>query len=294
MIEYDLQEEQIKEYFATAQERYSIMLRRRDGSPKPWSDDQVFRNWRFCNVFREDDKVTEWIRKNVREPLQNNPKVITAMAACRIFNRIATLERLDKAHLFIDWNAAECRRVMAGVTPVVGAAYVVKTPDGMDKLNGCIEMVDAFQRDAANVLTHLASHQRGPLSLEQVWTILQRFPCIGPFMAYEIVSDLRHTYLLKDAWDVCRWACPGPGAARGLSWIHARNMTAVPYGGKKASAAAIKAMRILLLHSTAKSLWPADWPRWEMREVEHWLCEYAKYAKVKHLRKTMKVRYQGA
>jgi len=293
MLEYELHDDQIEEYFATARERYYILRRRRAGRSKPWTDDRVFKDWRFCNVFREDDKVTVWIRENVREPLRNNPKVITAMAACRIFNRIETLEKLKKAGLFERWDATTAKLAMIGVRPVVGAAYVVKTPDGMDKLDGCIEMVNAFNRDAANVLTHKATHQAGPLTLEQTWELLKRFPCIGPFMAYEIVSDLRHTYLLENAPDTNTWANPGPGCCRGLSWLTAKNLTAINYGPKKAAAAAIRAMQKLLVLSRYNKLWPNDWPQWEMREVEHWLCEYAKYVKVKHKRQMMKVRYEG-
>ena len=29
-----------------------------------WTLDPIFLEWRFCNVRREDDRVTEWIRLN--------------------------------------------------------------------------------------------------------------------------------------------------------------------------------------------------------------------------------------
>ena len=37
--------------------------------------------------------------------------------------------------------------------------------------------------------------------------------------------------------------------------------------------------QMTLLHDLAANAghWPPNWKRWEMREVEHWLCEYAKY-----------------
>ena len=292
MLEYEMKEEQIEEYFASARERYSIMLRRRGKDDKPWTEDPVFQNWRFCNVFREDDKVTEWIRLNVREPLVGSPQIITAMAACRIFNRLSTLEKLKKADLFFDWDGEYAREILLDVRPIVGAAYVVKTPDGKNKLDGCIEMITAFDRDAIDVFTRLGAGA-DPLTLEAAWEAIQMFPCIGRFMAYEIVSDLRHTHVLEDAPDVNTWACPGPGCCRGLSYLVAQDLTTVPYGGKVKRDAAIRAMQLLLLHSRVPGLWPVGWPRWEMREVEHWLCEYAKYAKVAHLGQTMKVKFEG-
>lgn len=288
---YQLIDNQIDRFFSTARERYRIHLAKDViEQQKPWTNDPVFAAWRFCNVFREDDKVTKWIRDHVRNPLRNDPRVITAMAACRIYNRIETLEILHKAGCFWGWDSAKAREAMKGVRPIVGAAYVVKTPDYHDKLDGTLLMVDAIHRDALDVFTRL--HAGGRLTLEKAWEALQRFPCIGQFMAYEIVSDLRHTYVLQDATDITTWACPGPGACRGLSWLVSEDLETIRYGGARNRRAAIDAMQRLLVLSRHECLWPGNWPRWEMREVEHWLCEFAKYVKVKYLGARMKRRYE--
>jgi hypothetical protein len=109
-------------------------------------------------------------------------------------------------------------------------------------------------------------------------------------MAYEITSDLRWTYLLENAPDITMWAAPGPGACLGLSKLTAQEMS---YGAARDRIAAIEAMQRLVVLSTAEELWPQHWPKWEMREVEHWLCEYAKYYRVKYEGKRMKRRYNG-
>ena len=41
----------------------------------------------------------------------------------------------------------------------------------------------------------------------------------------------------------------------------------------------LELMRELL--AVAPSYWPADFAPWEMREVEHWCCEYDKYRRAK-------------
>ena len=41
----------------------------------------------------------------------------------------------------------------------------------------------------------------------------------GGFHSYEIVTDLRHTYLLENASDINLWANIGPGCRRGLARI---------------------------------------------------------------------------
>ena len=46
-------------------ERMAVLTNRMAfDNPKPWSDDPIFQSTYFCNVRREDDKVTRWIRMN--------------------------------------------------------------------------------------------------------------------------------------------------------------------------------------------------------------------------------------
>jgi len=283
MPTYELKDDRVAEYFAAARERYEILLRRRNGDPKPWTDDPIFREWYFCNVFREDDKVTTWIREKVRTPLHDSPSVMWAMALCRLINKVETLEILRKARVFETklFDGIRTAEALRGVKPIVGAAYVVKTPDGMDKLSGVISMAHAVSRDHQDIITRL----EGQTTLQQMWQIVQRFPCFGSFMAYEVTSDLRWTYLLENAPDITTWAAPGPGACLGLSKLTAQK---VRYGTRRDRIAAIEAMQRLVVLSRVEELWPKKWPRWEMREAEHWLCEYAKYVKVKREGKRMK------
>ena len=39
-------------------ERWSILKKREAGQSKPWTEDKVLQSEYFCNVNREDDKVT--------------------------------------------------------------------------------------------------------------------------------------------------------------------------------------------------------------------------------------------
>jgi hypothetical protein len=49
-------------YFALARERESIRRGRLAGALPPWTHDPIFRQWRFCNVHRENDRTTIWFR----------------------------------------------------------------------------------------------------------------------------------------------------------------------------------------------------------------------------------------
>ncbi|MGD9210727.1 MAG: putative DNA base hypermodification protein [Desulfobacteraceae bacterium] len=289
---HELGKSNVVEYFASARERYEIYLKKEIcKSPKPWTEDPVFLSWRFCNVFREDDKVTSWIRENVRKPYLSDPNVFICMVICRLFNKISTLSCLKSNGLFKKWNSMIAKTVLKGVKPVVGAAYVVRSPDGMSKLDGILKMIDLIAKDTYHLCVRI---EPGETTLESVWLELCKYPCIGRFIAYEIISDLRWTSFLDQAPDIMTWANAGPGACRGLSWLVNNDYSAVPYSASTAvQTKIIDTLRTLLEYSQNTDFWPKKFPKWEMRDVEHWLCEYAKYARVKHLGERMKRKYDG-
>ncbi len=262
----------VEQFFDFARERYKIYLLRLARQPAPWTDDPVLREWSFCNIFREDDKTTRWFRKHVRDPLDRGKgEVFLATVAFRWFNRIETAERIRD--LFADWDTNEVRRRLAFVKPVVTGAYIIKTPNGKNKLEGvlwCIEQVKA-------ALPKVADDIQVVETLEEAHKILCELPYLGNFMAYEIVTDLRHTIYLETAKDIMSWACPGPGCARGLGWVTDDDPETYRYSSKADEEQMLGLMRELLLCSTFEFNWHPDWPRWEMREVEHTLCEYDKY-----------------
>lgn len=250
------------EFFAYAAERYRVKLRRDAGQPYPWTTDSVLTDFRFCNVFREDDKTTVWFRENVRELLRDYPdRALFATLAFRWFNRIEVGE-LIKDQLLGEWSSDEVRSRLRYTRPVVTGAYMIRTPAGMDKLDGVLWYIDnaigANREDFNNVLQ--------TTTLEQAWRALQPIAGMGPFLAYEVVSDMRYTCLLEQAPDIMTWANPGPGAVRGLTWV---------WGKKVMPTMQLDAMRDLL-HRSLRS-WPKEWPRWDMRTVEHTLCEFDKY-----------------
>lgn len=275
MTPLTLHEQHIEHFFATAVERYQIKLLRESNKPGPWTDDPHFQTWRFCNVHREDDKTTVWFRENVRDHL-DGLAALEAVVIFRWFNRIETGERI-KDLLLEGWDTEEARRRLTGVSPVVTGAYIIKTYDAMTKLEGILKAIQGAMPRLAVMASDL-NHTERP-TLQSVWKELCEIDYLGGFMAYEIVSDLRWTPLLNRAPDIMTWANPGPGCARGLGWLSSAGATrdvrpSVNNRGQKA--AMLEAMQCLLSFAQDDHFWPVEYRKWEMREVEHWCCEYDK------------------
>jgi hypothetical protein len=302
------------EFWAFARERHSIYLRRAAGDPPPWTDDPVLRTYRFCNIFRELDATTAWFRRYVRDPLKHQPEVLLATVLFRWFNRISSGEALFcqmdiAAGGGTAFEAYLARRDPAdliaalrqsGSPPYVTGSYIVLGKRGMPKMEGVVAAFHDFAqglwpmpedvgctnwRGIAEAL--LENRDEAPYTLEGVWRTLCQVPYLGPFMSYEVVTDLRYTALLDRAPDVMSWANPGPGALRGAALILGKGgrkeCPSTPgkfYFPKATYPEAKEVMDVLLAESKDPNNWPSEWPAWEMREVEHTLCETLKYTKV--------------
>ena len=72
-------------------EREAIRARRERGDGFPWTDDPILHDYRFCNVHREDDKETRWLKENWREPHARDANLWHAMLVARFVNWHETL-----------------------------------------------------------------------------------------------------------------------------------------------------------------------------------------------------------
>lgn len=236
--------------------------------------------------------------------------------------------RLPPQEIMKIWRGAI--KTYCGSGPYVTGAFMVKTPLRMPKLDGVLWMIEQFATLKKPWLADGGFYEEnnwreyaqwlienpGIFALQDVWSWLKQFPYIGDFQAYEIVTDLRHTALLDRAPDINTWASAGPGARKGLEYI---------YGKCGNRAWQIEKMREMLEMSRDDRYWPQpspegvslraltgasvpvytdktlirvctveDWPAWELREVEMWLCETAKYLRVKQGGHRPKQRYRYA
>lgn len=266
--------DQLATFVYWIKERHAVHLKRTAGKPKPWSDDPVMQSVFFTNPYRENDKVTIWFREHIREPLRNKPEVFFATVAFRRFNSIPTGEVILKHKLHLKWDAALAAKVIKEAIvdkgqPYLSGAYIITGRPGENKLQ-------YLSKINQEIYDNRKQHVK---ALEQFSTLreghkyLLGFPNVGTFIAYEWITDLRHTYLFDKAEDINTWFAFGPGAERGMSrLLYAKPDKALP-GNRLALA------RKLLTHVQKKL---PKLPTLEMREIEHSLCEFDKYMRVKN------------
>src|SRR6266436_8185166 len=75
-------------------ERESLRVRKERGDPPPWTEDQVLQEWSFCCPRREDDKVTRWIAKYIRQRFADHPNLWIMLAIGLLINCPPSLAEL--------------------------------------------------------------------------------------------------------------------------------------------------------------------------------------------------------
>jgi hypothetical protein len=195
------------------QERDAVRKKKEMGMSKPWSNDMVFRTTYFCNVRREDDRVTRFIRK-MYSPYVGHSLFTHNIILSRFLNWPDTLDHIDYQP---GWdppyvNARLKERKLLG--KVWGNAYVVSTCGRqMDKIDYLTEIV---MPSIGEVL--LDFHHD---TLWEAATALQFIEGISTFMAGQVIADLKNTpgHPLQEAPDWWDFALPGPGSVRGMDWV---------------------------------------------------------------------------
>lgn len=249
-------------------ERHSIYLNRKAGKPKPWSDDPIFQQYKFTNVFRQLDRGTVWLTDNFIAPHWNDPLDLIVFNCCwyRFFNWTGTGERLGWQ---TSWRASDWARKLRSARrrgeQVFTGAHIVWGPKGQDKVGGVLSNCTAAWKARHDIVNSTRFYR----TLEGTFEELKKVQGCGDFIAYEIVTDLRHTRLLNKARDINRWANVGPGALRGLRRLDPT--TKASHG--------LHDMRALLQESVYAL--PEHVPQLELRDIEHSLCEFDKYCRVK-------------
>lgn len=261
----------LRRFLATMHERELIRIKRERGDPWPWTRDPIFLQWRFCNTNREDDRVTRWIEKCWRTPYASHENLWFAMAVARQINLPATLEEIGFP---TEWNPRKVLRILekrkARGETIFSGAYILGggNPGGVSKIRYTV----------MGILNPLWKNGKKEgfdrcfpfSSLEEAHSWFGKQWGFGKFLAYEVVTDLRHTRYLSKAPDIYTWANLGPGATRGLNFLYERDAMG-SHPQQQLLEELLEVQKWVVQNRNPEIL-----PHIESRTIEHWLCEFFK------------------
>jgi len=271
---FDLEPATIRDLFYWINERHLIWCRRRDGVPPPWTKDEILQTWKFTNVFRELDRGTIALRKMI--PDAPDELVLFNIVWYRMLNWVEHAEDPGFVYALPALTERLREKKRAG-EKLFTSAHMTVGRTGEDKIETMIRSFEDIWLCKEDLCDDLL--QEG--TLENAFRSVQQFYGIGPFIAYEIACDLRF-HLLQEAPDILTWANIGPGCKRGLQRL-----------GMPVHLDSLKELWERAPHELRPHLFPhypgegrlinvpTRYPPFELREIEHSLCEFDKYMRVK-------------
>lgn len=245
-------------------EREQVRIAKESGKPKPWTKDPILQNFKFCNVHREDDYVTRWFALNWRGPKYwDEPNFIASIMLGRTINWPNTLEVLGFPHVWEPHKViATLDKIAAAGNKVWTGAYMITAgPTGVRKSVWVVGNAEHYFKNPPKL---------DPTSIQKSWELIvhSNYPCVGPFMAGQIIADLKQTPHLAQAEDWWDWAALGPGSNRGLNRLHDR-----PLNTHLPQKVGVQEMRAVRAELELDDIC--------LQDVQNCLCEIDKYERVR-------------
>ena len=255
------------------------------------TDDPILHQYRFCNIRRQDDRVTRWLTHHISEPFATHRNLAMMLAIARQFNWPPTVQHLMDTGAWPTDHTFDPAQMTRALEPYQAAGNKVTTGSFMVRaessktapwyswskvrylseivLGRVWEKYDKFE----GVLDGGPLHQP---TLQEAWTFLTQpwFIGYGPFVAGQLVTDLRWTRYLSQAPDIQTWTALGPGSRKGLNRLHGRSPDA-PLSQAQGLDEMLR-IREAILKPGVLAPWVGDI---DLSDIQNCLCEYSKYDK---------------
>lgn len=209
-------------YWHFAAERQSVFYKRLSGQTAPWTNDSILSTYKFCNVFRITDRVSQYLVNDVIYNSNEYSPVDTLFRTIvfRFFSNPETWEAIeqefgglstsnyspDQLKDLLDARRESGKKLYTG-------AFILCANRAFGpniKHYNHAALFSMLVKDDSKILRALLAAD----SLESVYRQLLALPLIGKFMAYQIAIDLNYSPHIN--FSESDFVAAGPGAARGI------------------------------------------------------------------------------
>ena len=208
-------------YWYFAWERQNIFWKKLNGEEAPWTDDNILQQYKFCNSYRVNDRVSQYLLKNViyNGNIYEDEDMLFRIILFKLFNKEATWELLVnefgnitlKEFNFEIYSKVLNEATLKGVK-IYNDAYI-----------SCANKAFGYDRKHDNHLALLnkmfnedkiASKIKACKTMKEAFDIIKSYPLIGNFMAYQLVTDINYSEVVD--WREDEFTVAGPGSLRGI------------------------------------------------------------------------------
>ena len=207
-------------YWRFACERQNIFFKRINGEMYPWTDDDILLKYKFTNVYRATDRVSQYLIKNVIYSGEYSPEdQLFRILLFKIFNKIETWDYLktklgEIRYTTFDieqYDSVLCEMISNRMT-IYSAAYIMpsgKSSFGSGKKHrNNLLLLDHIMKDG------LSGALAKMKTMDELYEKLLSYDTIGEFLAFQYAVDINYSELCD--FSEMDFVKAGPGAKRGI------------------------------------------------------------------------------
>ena len=275
-------EEIYDEFWRFAHERLGMYLRRARGERTPWTKNKILSTYRFTNVYRVADRVSQYLLREVQygEHRSDAPdEIFFRTLLFKLFNKIETWELLESSLGPISWQSADLDQICGVLDEafqqkrcLYSAAYIMPSPafGHVRKHGNHLALLRRMMEDG------LPARLGRSKSLREVYESLLPYPSLGRFLAFQYTIDLNYSEMLPFGEE--DFVVAGPGAVDGISKCFEDIGRAEPETVIMAMAdrqeAEFRRLKLPFEGLFGRRLQPID--------IQNVFCEISKYTRVSH------------
>jgi len=269
-------------YWKFAAERQAIFCARLKGQQPPWTNDPILKSYKFTNVYRASDRVSQYLIKNVLYKGDQSPEeVFFRTILFKMFNRIETWELLLRElhdisyanYSFERYDTILTRAINSG-GKIYSAAYIMPSGGKSSKFDRKhrmhLKLIEKMISDG------LPKKIRSSKSMRDAFELLRSYPSIGDFLAYQYITDLNYSTIID--FSEMEFVVPGPGARDGI-----RKCFSDLCGLSEEELIRVVAERQEMEFERLGLKFHYLWGRkLQLIDCQNIFCEVSKYARIKH------------
>lgn len=208
-------------YWKFCSERQAVYTKRVLNEPAPWTKDPIINQYKFTNVYRASDRVSQYLIKNViYQGNQSSNEIVFRVLLFKIFNKIETWEYLQSnlgEISYKNFNLKKFNNLLTNLynsdQTVYSAAYIMPSGGKYNKFPYKHEMHLNLLKNMMN--DGLPLKLENSKSMKEAYEIICSYPTIGNFLGYQYVTDINYSRVTN--FSEKDFVVPGPGALDGIS-----------------------------------------------------------------------------
>jgi hypothetical protein len=207
-------------FWTFAAERQAIFTNRRLKLAPPWTTDPILNSYKFTNVYRASDRVSQFLIRNVIYSQNYDQRdIIFRILLFKLFNKIETWQLLERELGPItaaEFSVELYDRVLSATRErgqrIYSGAYIMPPGSKIFKTHkkhvAHLRLLDLMLKDTVS-----EKIVNSP-NLQSVFNTLRSYPLLGNFLAYQFTIDINYSEGIN--FPESEFVVAGPGARSGI------------------------------------------------------------------------------